>query len=122
MTATQSTAQSSQLRSAIALTAAVAAIWILAAVLRSETTLHLGPVFMPLIPAFLLRGHDRAVHGIVAGIALGAATITLLSLTGNLDGPPIEPFQSTLTESFVVLAGSGLVALVFARFTERNNR
>lgn len=120
MTATPYTAQTSQLRNAIAWTAGVALVWILAAVMRSETTLHLGPVFMPLIPAFLLKGDERVVPGIVAGIALGASTITLLSLTGNLDGPPLEPFQSTLTESFVVLAVSGLLALVFARLTERS--
>jgi len=120
MTTTQSSSQSEQLRSAIFWTTGVAAIWILAALLRSETTLHLGPVFLPLIPAFLLKGDERALQGVVAGIALGAATITLLSLTGNLDGPPIEPFTSTLTESFVVLAGSGGLALVFARFTQKH--
>ncbi|MFV1999433.1 MAG: hypothetical protein ACC654_03620 [Acidimicrobiia bacterium] len=98
----------------------MAAIWILAAVLRPETTLHLGPVFVPLIPAFLLKGDDKALQGVVAGIAIGAATIATLSLTGNLDGPPIEPFQSTLTESFVVLAVSGVLALIFARVTQKS--
>jgi hypothetical protein len=119
VTTTQSSTQSVQLRSAIAWTAGVAAIWILAAVLRPETTLHLGPVFLPLIPAFLLKGDERALVGVVAGIALGAATITLLSLTGNLDGPPIEPFTSTLTESYVVLAVSGILGLIFSKVTQK---
>jgi len=119
MTTTQSSAQSVQFRSAIAWTAGISAVWILVAVLRPQTTLHLGAVIVPLIPAFLLKGHDRALQGVIAGIALGAATIAALSLTGNLDGPPIEPFQSTLTESFVVLGVSGILGLIFARVTQK---
>jgi len=121
MTTTPSRSPSIQLLSAVALSAGVAAVWILAAVLRPETTLHLGPVFLPLIPAILLKGTQSALGGVLAGVGIGAATITFLMMSGNLEGPAIEPFQSTLTESFVVLAVSGIAALVFARVTQERS-
>ncbi|MCL1594741.1 MAG: hypothetical protein M3132_10365 [Actinomycetia bacterium] len=119
MTTTQTAP--TQLRSAVIWTAGIAIVWIIAALLRPETTLHLGPLFLPLVPAILLRGDPGALKGVVAGVALGAVTITLLSLTGNLDGPPLEPFASALSESLIVLAVSAMIALVVARTGQHSN-
>ncbi|NHZ70502.1 MAG: hypothetical protein GWP18_02545 [Proteobacteria bacterium] len=113
MTSTQT--RPAQLRSAVIWTAGIAAVWIVAALLRPETTLHLGPLFLPLVPAILLRGDPDALRGVVSGVGLGAVTITVLSLSGNLDGPPLEPFPSALAESIIVLAGAAIIALVVAR-------
>ena len=50
-------------------------------------------------------------------VALGAAVIAFLSLTGNLSGPAFEPFPSALAESVLTLIGSGVLALGLARVT-----
>ena len=94
----------------------VAAIWILAAVLRSETTFHLGPVVLPLIPLLVAppEGRMKAV-GIAVGA--GAAVIVILSVTGNLSGPAFEPFPSAVAESVFTLIGTGIFALGFAGVT-----
>jgi hypothetical protein len=113
MTTTQS--PTSSLASVTVWTAGVAIVWIVAAILRPETTLHLGPIFLPLIPAFLLRGTPDALKGVLTGVAIGAVTIAVLTLTGNMSGPPLEPFQDPLTESIVFLAGSAIVGLLVAR-------
>lgn len=119
---TMATAHSpaTSLRSVLGWTAGVAVVWILAALLRPETTLHLGPVFVPLLPVFLLWRRDDAVQGVFGGVAIGALTIAILLLTGNLDGPPLEPFGDPLTESVVVLAGTAIVAVVLARIGRRS--
>ena len=97
-------------------TAAIAVVWMIAAVLRPETTLHLGPILLPLMPAFLLRGQDHAFAGVVGGTAIGAGVLAILLLSGNLDGPALEPFTNVITESVVFLAvastaGFGIVWL-----------
>ena len=98
------------------LTAGIALVWIVAAVVRSETTFHLGPIILPFVP---LIAAPRPVRGKAVGVALamGAGVIALLSLTGNLSGPSFEPFPSAVAESVVALAASGMLALGFARFT-----
>ncbi len=113
MTTTHSAATS--LNSVIGWTAAIAVVWLITAFLRPETTLHLGPVIVPLLPAVLLRGQSVAPRAVLAGVGISAATIAILFLTGNLNGPPFEPFDSVLTESIVVLAGSAIVGLLIAR-------
>ena len=92
------------LRSALGWTAAIAAVWIVAAALRPETTLHLGPLLLPLTPAFLLRGQDGAYAGVLGGAAIGVGVLAILLLSGNLDGPALEPFTSVIAESVTFLA------------------
>ena len=109
-------APTSSLRSVLGWTAAIAVVWIVAAMLRPETTLHLGPILLPLIPAFLLRGQDRAFVGVVGGTVIGTGVLAILLITGNLDGPALEPFTNVITESVVFLAvaaaaGFGIVWL-----------
>jgi hypothetical protein len=101
-------------------TAAIAAVWIAAAVLRPETTLHLGPLFLPLIPAFLLRGHDGAYAGVLGGAAMGVGVLAILLLSGNLDGPTLEPFTSVISESIVLLAGATAAGLGIVWLADRS--
>lgn len=108
---TTTIAPSTSLRSVVGWTAAIGAVWIVAALLRPETTLHLGPIFLPLLPAFLLRGQPEALKGLVSGIAIGAAVIALLWFSGNLDGPSLEPFNSAIVESVVFLGAAAVVGL-----------
>ena len=97
---------SSSLRAVMGWTAAIAVVWMVAAALRPETTLHLGPILLPLIPAFLLRGQEHAFAGVLGGTAIGAGVLAILLVTGNLDGPALEPFTSVITESVVFLAAA----------------
>lgn len=92
------------LRSVLGWTGAIALVWILAAAIRPETTLHLGPILLPLMPALLLRGRDKAYVGVLGGTAIGTGVLALLFLGGNLDGPSLEPFTSAIAESITFLA------------------
>lgn len=103
---TTTTAPTSSLRSVLGWTAAIGLVWIVAAALRPETTLHLGPLLLPLMPAFLLRGQDGARGGVLGGTATGATVLVILFLSGNLDGPALEPFTDVLVESVVFLAAA----------------
>jgi hypothetical protein len=96
--------------------AGIAGVWILAALLRSETTFHLGPVILPLIP-LLIAPKENRMKAVGVAVGLGAAVIAILSVTGNLSGPAVEPFPSALAESVLTLVGTGILALGFARVT-----
>ncbi len=104
-------ASSNSLRAVLGWTVAIAAVWFFAAILRPATTLHLGPVLLPLLPAFMLRGQPDGYRGVLRGTAIGAGVVVLLLVSGNLEGPPLEPFTSVLVESFVFLAAAGAVGL-----------
>ena len=97
-------------------TVAIAAVWILAALLRTETTFHLGPAILPIIP-LLVAPKDSRVKAVSVALGIGTGVIALLSFTGNLSGPSFEPFPSAVAESVFTLVGSGILALGFARFT-----
>jgi hypothetical protein len=118
---TTTIAPSTSLRPALGWTAAIAAVWIVAAALRPETTLHLGPLLLPLIPAFLLRGQEGAYAGVLGGAALGAGVLVVLLLSGNLDGPALEPFTSVITESVVFLAAATAAGLGIVWLADRSS-
>jgi hypothetical protein len=100
-------------------TAAIGIVWIIAAALRPETTLHLGPLLLPLIPAFLLRGHDGARVAVLGGTAIGGVILVILLLTGNLDGPALEPFANVIVESVVFLAAASAAGFGIVWLGER---
>lgn len=113
------TTTTNPLRSVMGWTAAIAAVWIVAAALRPETTLHLGPILLPLIPAFLLRGQDKAYAGVLGGAALAAGVLVILLLSGNLNGPALEPFTSVIAESALLLVGSTAAGLGIVWLADR---
>jgi hypothetical protein len=97
-------------------TAAVAALWLIVAFVRPDTTLHLGPLLVPLIPAILSRGTDHAIRSTLAGIAMAGIALVILAASGNLSGPALGPFPDALTESLVFLAIGSVGALMYAKF------
>ena len=117
---TTTTAPANSVRSVLGWTAAIAVVWIVASALRPETTLHLGPILLPLMPAFLLRNEDNAYLGVLGGTAIGIGVLVILQVSGNLDGPALEPFTSVLVESFVLLAAAAAAGFGIVWLTERS--
>ncbi len=97
-------------------TAAIGGVWLIVAFVRPDTTLHLGPLLVPLIPAILSRGTDHAIRSTVAGIVMAGIVLVILTASGNLSGPALGPFPDALAESLVFLAMGSVGALVYAKF------
>lgn len=108
---TTSTSQHTHDASGLAWTAAIAVVWLAVAALRPDTTLHLGPLILPMVAAVLSSPSQSRIATMVAGMGIAAAVIALLSGTGNLDGPTIGPFSSALGESVALLLVGGLISL-----------
>jgi hypothetical protein len=91
---------------------AVTALWLVVALLRPGTTLHLGPLLVPLVPLVIARGEPHAMRStlLASGIAL-LATLALL-VTGNLDGPALSPFPNAFVESLVLLGAGTAIGVV----------
>jgi hypothetical protein len=98
----------------LAWTGGIALVWLAAAFLRSGTTLHLGPLLLPLIPAVLGRETEHPIRLTLIGIGAGVAAIVLLFSSGNLNGPSLSAFPDALTESIVFLAVGGVAGLIVA--------
>jgi hypothetical protein len=101
-------------------TMGIAFVWLIAAFVRSDTTMHLGPLLLPMVPAVLGRYADHTIGITVVGVAMGAVVVTLLHLTGNLSGPALSPFSSALTESISLLAVGGVAGLATAALFRRH--
>ena len=108
--------------SILAWTGGIAAVWLIAAFLRSGTTLHLGPLLLPLIPAILGRDTEHPIRLTLIGIGTAIGAIVVLFLTGNLSGPSLGAFPDALTESIVFLAIGSVVGLIIAASGRRRSR
>ena len=100
----------------IASTVALAALWVLVAIFRPGTTLHLGPVLVPLVPLLLVRGEED--HAVFSTLIAGAISVSVsfgLAVTGNLEGPAFSPFPNALVESLVGAAVGTVIGLVGLR-------
>jgi hypothetical protein len=95
----------------------LAAVWVVAAVVRPEATFHLGPLLLPLVPLVTTPRDEDRTRQVLFGTALGAFVIGILTLTSHLNGPAFAPFASATAESVAVLFGAGVVGLVLARST-----
>jgi hypothetical protein len=100
-------------------TLGIAFVWLIAAFVRTDTTMHLGPLLLPLVPAILGRYADHELGLTVVGVATGAVVITLLHLTGNLSGPALSPFSSALAESISLLAVGGVAGFAMTALFRR---
>lgn len=89
----------------------IALVWIVAAIVRPDTTLHLGPLLVPLLPAIMMDGSRRAVAATMVAIVIGLGATALLAATGHLSGPAIRPFPDALTETLVLLALGAFASL-----------
>jgi len=108
-------------RSILAWTAGIAAAWLIAAFLRADTTVHLGPLLLPLVPALLGRDTEHPIRLTTIGIGAGAAAIVVLFASGNLDGPALEPFNGALTESLALLGVGSVIGLMIAALAGRRS-
>jgi len=117
MTAT--THERAQEATVLAWTVGIAVVWLITAFLRADTTLHLGPLLLPLVPAVLGKDTDHPQRLAVVGVAVGAIVITILYLTGNLNGPALSPFSDALTESIIFLAAGGVAGLAITSLVRR---
>jgi len=97
--------------------ALLAGVWLVAAILRPDSTFHLGPVLLPLVPLLTTPRDSDPRQAILFGIATGFVVLLILGIGGRLDGPAFEPFPSVAAESVFALLASGAVGLVFARAT-----
>lgn len=100
--------------------AGVATLWLIVALARSGTTLHLGPLLVPLIPLVVARRESFAMRMTGAAAAIGLAVITVLWATGNLDGPALSPFPTALAESLAFLAVGATIGVVGIAATRRS--
>lgn len=98
----------------LAWTGGIALVWLIAAFLRTGTTLHLGPLLLPLIPAILGRDTQHPIRLTFIGIGAGIGTTIVLLVTGNLNGPSLSLFPDALTESLALLAIGGVVGLAIS--------
>ena len=72
------------------------------------------------MPAFLLRNDGNGYLGVLGGTAIGVAVLVGLQISGNLDGPALEPFTSVLAESLVFLAAAAAFGVGVVRMSERS--
>lgn len=112
--------QTASARSTYVVTASMALLWFVVAMLRPGTTIHLGPLVVPLIPTLLAHRGERSLAPTLFGAASAVAVLGLLTATGHLDGPALSPFSTAIEESIVFL-GIG-IALGFASWLVNRRR
>ena len=100
-------------------TIGIASVWLITAFIRTDTTMHLGPLLLPIVPAILGKDTDHPIRFTLVGVAIGAAVIAVLYLTGNLNGPALSPFSDALTESVAMLAVGGIAGLGVSALVRR---
>lgn len=110
--------------SAILWTLAMAGIWLVAALLRPNTTMHLGPLLVPIVPAMIGLGPETTEGGDTRWLVAAAQTLVasamaievllILGLTGDLNGPALAPFRDGAQESIVLLAIGTVIGLVIS--------
>jgi len=108
--------------STILWTLAISGIWVAAALMRPDTTMHLGPLLVPLVPSLVgfgsgaSEGEDPGRLSTAAPtlVATGIAVMVLiiLRLTGDLAGPALPPFDDVAQESYVLLAVGTAIGVV----------
>ncbi|MGI9642776.1 MAG: hypothetical protein ACR2N9_08335 [Acidimicrobiia bacterium] len=119
MTSTRTTERASvTFRSTMLWVGGVAALWLAVALARSGTTLHLGPLLVPVIPLVVAPKEDFALRATALAAVMGLGVIGMLWATGNLNGPALDPFPSALAESVVFLVAGiaiGAMGIAIAR-------
>lgn len=97
--------------------ALIAIVWVVYATVRPDTTLHLGPLLLPLLPLVTENAGTNRVPFVVTGAVVAGAVLVLLSATGGLSGPAIEPFTTATAESAASLLVATLTGLGIAYLT-----
>ena len=100
------------MRSTLLWVGAVALLWFVVAIARGGTTLHLGPLLVPLVPLIVARKEPFATQATALAALGGLVIIAILWISGNLDGPALSPFPGALAESLVFLSVGTVIGLV----------
>ncbi len=108
------TTAGSDIATGIGLALVIALLWATLAAVRPGTTLHLGPLLVPVVPSLVMAGGRRAALTTIVAAILGLALIAILAATGMLDGPALPPFPDATVESLVFLAAGTAVGLVIS--------
>ena len=107
-------------KATLAWTGGLAIIWLVVAVSRDHTTLHLGPLLVPLVPLLVARSEPFA-RKVTGGAALmGLAVIGILEASGHLEGPAIAPFTSAIVESIALLGIGTMIGVIGTRISRRD--
>jgi hypothetical protein len=115
MTSVNHTERTLGIGAALALAGALALLWISMAWLRPDTTLHLGPVLVPVVPAITVGGGRLALRATIIAGGIGATAIIALGMLGLLGGPALQPFPNAAIESIVFL----LIGITIGAFVAR---
>ncbi|NNF65215.1 MAG: hypothetical protein HKN07_13285 [Acidimicrobiia bacterium] len=109
-----------QMRKALWLMFAMAALWFTLALIRDATTLHLGPVVVAGGAAVMAGLEEVPRRDVLALAALGtvvALSVTaLLSVVGMMDGPSLLPVGGAALESVLFAIAAGVVGGVAGAF------
>ncbi|MFQ5967811.1 MAG: hypothetical protein ACE5MI_09385 [Acidimicrobiia bacterium] len=105
-------------RRGIAYGAGLSVLWAVLALLRPTVTYHLAPVIVAAaVPWTFVAEHrrqatqqDRLIM-VAVGLAVAAATTTLLAVAGLLDGPSLLPIGGAALESYAGALVGGLLGL-----------
>lgn len=110
--ATTSDRQAITIRSTLLWVGTVAVLWLVVAIARGGTTLHLGPLLVPIIPLLVARKESFAMRATwIAGLA-GLVVVATLWITGSLDGPALSPFPDALAESLAFVGAGTALGLI----------
>lgn len=101
-----------------------AALWVILALARPETTFHLAPGIVAVAGVGSLVGRPAGRRDRWTAVAVGAvagllATI-VLALAGRFDGPSLLPVGGALAETFVTQAVGAATASALAGFLARS--
>jgi hypothetical protein len=95
----------------------LAAVWILAAAFRPDSTFHLAPILIAgIVP--LVRNHGIRRHGKASALGFAIAIIASLALAilDLLRGPTLLPFGDAFVEAVVFALATALATYALTRF------
>lgn len=103
-----------------------AGLWVIVALIRSDSTFHLAPLLIAGAPPVLfgLEGPDRSDRTSVMRVGAGALVLALATsgvvvLIGAMQGPSFEAFPSPLVEAVVFSVVGSVAGVGFALMSTR---
>jgi hypothetical protein len=109
------------LRRALGWSLALAALWVVVALIRPTSTFHLAPFLIAAAPPVLLTldGDSRTDWTTLLRVALGGMALALtatfvVSVLGAMQGPTFEGFSGPLVEAVALTAVGAAVGVGFA--------
>lgn len=116
-----------EVRRALTVMVALAALWVILAVARLGVTYHLAPFLVSAVPAAALgiegTAQARRLSAMAAaGAVTGLAATLLLSAAGRLTGPSLLPFGGAAAEAVIFSAIGAAVGWAVGMWAQRKQR